>query len=57
MLDRSSLMKAVDSCSTVFHLAANSDVRIGASDTKLDYENNIVATYNLLEATKNSNNT
>jgi UDP-glucose 4-epimerase len=57
MLDRSSLMKAVDSCSTVFHLAANSDVRIGASDTKLDYENNILATYNLLEAMKNSNNT
>jgi UDP-glucose 4-epimerase len=57
MLDRSSLMNVVDSCNTVFHLAANSDVRIGASDTKLDYEQNILATYNLLEAMKNSNNT
>jgi len=57
MLDLPSLVKAVDTCSTIFHLAANSDVRIGASDTKLDYEQNILATYNLLEAMKNSNNT
>ncbi|HZD81516.1 MAG TPA: GDP-mannose 4,6-dehydratase [Nitrososphaeraceae archaeon] len=57
MLDRSSLMNVVDSCNTVFHLAANSDVRIGANDTKLDYEQNILATYNLLEAMKNSNST
>ena len=57
MLDLPSLVKAVDTCSTIFHLAANSDVRIGASDTKLDYEQNILATYNLLEAMKNSNST
>jgi hypothetical protein len=50
-------MNVVDSCNAVFHLAANSDVRIGASDTKLDYEQNILATYNLLEAMRNSNST
>jgi UDP-glucose 4-epimerase len=34
----------------VFHLAANPEVRIGISDTNADYENNIVATRNLLES-------
>lgn len=35
---------------TVFHLAANPDVQIGKNDTSVDYENNLVATRNLLEA-------
>ena len=34
----------------VFHLAANPEVRIGKSDTRIDFENSIVATRNLLEA-------
>ena len=41
----------------VFHLAANSDVRVGLADTKADLENNIVATYNLLEAMRKRENT
>jgi UDP-glucose 4-epimerase len=54
VLDQSSLKKAVHNSDIVFHLAANTDVRIGSTDTKLDYEQNILATYNLLEAMKNS---
>ena len=34
----------------VYHLAANSDVRLGAKDTKIDFEENIVVTYRVLEA-------
>ncbi len=33
----------------IFHLAANPDVKIGAEDTGILYENNILATYNLME--------
>ncbi|MCX2818631.1 NAD-dependent epimerase/dehydratase family protein [Haladaptatus sp. F3-133] len=36
----------------VFHLAANSDVRSGAGNLRLDLEQNTVATNNLLEAMK-----
>lgn len=54
VLDQSSLKKAVNNSDIVFHLAANTDVRIGSTDTKLDYEQNVLATYNLLEAMKNS---
>lgn len=34
----------------VFHLAANPDVRIGASNTQVLFDQNILATYNLLDA-------
>ena len=34
----------------VYHAAANPDVRLGAVDTKVHFEQNITATYNLLEA-------
>jgi len=37
-------------CSLVFHLAANPEVRVGFQDTRVDFEQNLVATYNLLEA-------
>jgi UDP-glucose 4-epimerase len=38
----------------VCHLAANPDVRIGAKNTKVVYEQNIEVTYRLLEAGKDS---
>jgi UDP-glucose 4-epimerase len=56
LLDQFILRKTVDACDIVFHLAANPEVRIGATDTKIDYEQNVLATYNLLEAMKNSKN-
>ena len=34
----------------VFHLAANPDVHIGKNDTQVDFDNNVVATRNLLES-------
>jgi UDP-glucose 4-epimerase len=54
MLDKFSLSENVSRCDVVFHLAANPEVRLGAIDTKIDYEQNLLATYNLLEAMKNS---
>jgi UDP-glucose 4-epimerase len=54
MLDSSSLKKTVDTCDIVCHLAANSNVALGATDAKIDYEQNLLATYNLLEAMRKS---
>ncbi len=34
----------------VYHLAANSNVRLGAKDTKVDFDENIIVTYRVLEA-------
>lgn len=42
----SSLLK----CETIFHLAANPEVRIGSQNPKTHYEQNVTATFNLLEA-------
>lgn len=53
-LNPSDIRKAMDGCEIVFHLAANPDVKIGAFNTRIDYEQNILATYNLLEAMKES---
>jgi len=39
-----------DSIDTVFHVAANPDVKLSAVDTKTHFDQNIVATYNVLEA-------
>lgn len=46
--------KAVDPCELVFHLAANPEVRLGVEDPRIHFEQNIVATYNLLEAMRKS---
>ncbi|MEM2925134.1 MAG: NAD-dependent epimerase/dehydratase family protein [Methanocellales archaeon] len=39
----------------VWHLAANPDVRIGIKDTKVHLEQNVIATYNVLEAMRKNN--
>lgn len=56
ILDNQVLRKLVDACDLVFHFAANPEVRIGLTNSKIDYEQNIFATYSLLEAIKNSSN-
>jgi UDP-glucose 4-epimerase len=56
LLDQFFLRKSVDDSDIVFHLAANPEVKLGSTDTKIDYEQNMLATYNLLEAMKNSRN-
>ncbi|MFQ5837162.1 MAG: NAD-dependent epimerase/dehydratase family protein [Thermoplasmata archaeon] len=47
---KDSLEEALQGCEAVFHLAANQDVRRALRDTRVDLEQNIEATYNLLEA-------
>lgn len=39
-------------CKTIYHLAANPEVRIGFSNPELHFTQNIVATFNLLEAAR-----
>ena len=50
LLNKNSIISACKDVDTVYHLAANPDVRLGAVDTKIHFEQNITATYNLLEA-------
>jgi len=54
LLNREDIKKALKGCEIVFHLAANPDVRVGAINTKIHFDNNIVATYNLLEEMKDA---
>ena len=48
-------LKSVKGVDTVFHLAANPEVRIGAQSPELLYETNVLITYNLLEAMRKEN--
>ena len=50
LLDHKAIERACKDIDLVFHVAANPDVRLGASDTKIHFDQNILATYNLLEA-------
>jgi UDP-glucose 4-epimerase len=49
-LDLPTLTKAMAGCDTVFHLAANADVRFGLEHPSKDLQQNTVATFNVLEA-------
>ena len=49
-LDLPALTKAMAGCDTVFHLAANADVRFGLTHPSKDLQQNTVATFNVLEA-------
>ena len=44
-----------DGVEEVWHLAANPEVRIGAEDTRVHLEQNVIATYNVLEAMRENN--
>ncbi len=48
--DAGILEKAIEGKDLVFHLAANPDVKLGAENTSVHLEQNVQATYNLLEA-------
>jgi UDP-glucose 4-epimerase len=50
LLSSGSLEEAAAGKDMVFHLAANPDVRLGASDSRIHLEQNVIATYNLLDA-------
>jgi UDP-glucose 4-epimerase len=49
-LDLPALTQAMAGCDTVFHLAANADVRFGLEHPSKDLQLNTVATFNVLEA-------
>ena len=49
-LDVDALGRAMAGAQTVFHLAANADVRFGTEHPRRDLEQNTIATFNVLEA-------
>jgi UDP-glucose 4-epimerase len=53
LMDTETIEDACKDIDLVFHIAANPDVRLGAVDTKVHFDQNITATYNLLEAMRN----
>ncbi|MCZ7392180.1 MAG: NAD-dependent epimerase/dehydratase family protein [Candidatus Methanoperedens sp.] len=50
LLGTGKLTKAMHGADVIYHLAANPDVRLGAENTRIHLEQNIIATYNVLEA-------
>ncbi len=50
VLDLVRLGEAMAGCDFVFHWQANADVRGGKSNTRIDLEQNTLATWNVLEA-------
>jgi UDP-glucose 4-epimerase len=44
----------VKRCKIIFHLAANPEVRVGETDPKVHFEENILTTFSLLEAVRQS---
>lgn len=55
LLDKEAIEKTCKDIDLVCHVAANPDVRLGASNTKVHLDQNILATYNLLEAMRKNN--
>jgi len=54
LLVSSDLQELVAGNDMVYHLAANPDVKLGAKDTKVHLDQNVMATYRLLEAMRES---
>jgi UDP-glucose 4-epimerase len=56
LLDKEKLFRLIpDDIDTVFHLASNSDISLGVSDTSIDFKNTTLATFNLLEVMRTKN--
>jgi len=54
VLDLRHLCGAMEAVDTVFHFQANADVRGGPQHTRVDLEQNTIATWNVLEAMRSS---
>jgi len=54
LLNMPSLVQAMSGAEVVFHLAANSDIRAAAQDPAIELEQGTVATFNVLQAMKES---
>jgi len=50
VLDLDALKAAMQGCDAVFHFQANADVRGGTQKTRVDLEQNTIATWNVLDA-------
>jgi UDP-glucose 4-epimerase len=55
VLDSDRLGDAMRGCTAVFHFQANADVRGGMANTRVDLEQNTIATWNVLEAMRACN--
>jgi len=49
------LVKAMDGNDVVYHLAANANIPLGVSNTRIDLDANVIGTYNVLEAMRRNN--
>lgn len=49
LLNKTALKKAMRGSDAVFHMAANPEIRIGITSPKVDFEQGVMATYNVLE--------
>jgi UDP-glucose 4-epimerase len=45
-------LEFIEGSDIVFHLAGNPEVRVGSTDTSIDFNENVLSTYRLLEATR-----
>ena len=52
LLNKADVEKAVKGCHTVFHLAANPEVRLSSTAPDIHFRQNVEATFNLLEAVR-----
>ena len=55
LLNSDKICKHFKNIDIVYHLAANPDVKIGAENTRIHLEQNIIVTYNVLEAMRKNN--
>lgn len=55
LLDLDGLREAMTGHDTIFHLGANTDIPRGNRNTRIDLDNCVLATYNVLEAMRSSN--
>lgn len=55
LLDPGAIRQVLGKCASVFHLAADPEVRVGVENPDSHYRQNLQATYNLLEAIRKRN--
>lgn len=56
LLKSEKIHEYLSDCETVFHFAANPEVRVGSANPMVHYEQNVAATFNMLEAIRQVGN-
>lgn len=56
LLNKKDVSEALEDCEIVFHLAANPEVRLSSIDPETHFQQNIAATFNLLETARKNGN-